>query len=160
MTKAIFAGSFDPFTNGHLDTVERAALLFESVVVAVATNTNKKSLFSSEEKITLIEEAIKHLENVEVMNHTGGLTVDLALEVGARVMIRGVRSVKDFEYEVDIAHMNKVQAAHVETILMTSKPEYTFISSSMIKEVLQFDGNISGLVPENVEKALIEKYKN
>lgn len=160
MNKAIFAGSFDPFTMGHLDTVERASKIFDELLIAVATNVSKSQLFSPDERIKLIEDATSDLNNVRVINHTGGLTVDLAEEVGATVLIRGVRSVKDYEYEADIAAMNYTQNSNVETLLMVASPEYSFLSSSMIKEISKFNGDISGFVPENVEEALREKYKN
>lgn len=155
----LFPGSFDPLTNGHVDTVERAAKLFDKVIVAVATNTTKKALFSSGEKMQLINEALQHVPTVEVIEHTGGLTVDLAGEVGASALIRGLRTVKDFEYEASIAAMNRSQHAEIETIFLVASEQYRFLSSSMIKEVAMFGGNVSTLVPSNVNKAIIEKFK-
>lgn len=160
MNKAIFAGSFDPLTMGHLDTVERASKIFDELIVAVATNVSKSQLFSIEERIQLIQDATSHLSNIEVVNHTGGLTVDLAEEIGANILIRGARSVKDYEYEEDIATMNYAQNSNIETLLMVASPEYSFLSSSMIKEIAEFHGDLSGFVPENVEKALREKYRD
>lgn len=160
MTNALFVGSFDPFTSGHLDTVARAIKIFDKVIVAVATNTNKTSLFSAEEKVQLIEENVALFDNVEVINHSEGLTIDLATKVGANVLLRGVRSVKDYEYEVDIAGMNRHQVPEIETLLMQSNEKYTFVSSSIIKETAKYGGDIKGLVPENVEKALNEKFNN
>lgn len=160
MNKAIFAGSFDPFTMGHLDTVERASHIFDEIIIAVATNISKSQLFSPEERIQLIKEATSDYDNIQVINHTEGLTIDLADKMGANVLIRGVRSVKDYEYEADIATMNYAQNDNVETLLMIASPQYSFISSSMIKEISKFNGDISGFVPLNVEAALKEKYKN
>lgn len=159
MTRALFAGSFDPFTLGHLDTVERAARLFDKLYVAVATNSSKKSLFTAQEKLTLIEDACAYLDNVEVINHTDGLTIDLARKVEANVLIRGVRSVKDYEYEADIAAINRHQDNDIETLLLLATQEYSFVSSSMIKETTKYGGNIKGLVPANVEKALYAKFR-
>lgn len=160
MANALFVGSFDPFTSGHLDTVARATKIFDKVIVGVATNTNKTSLFSAEEKVQLIEENVTRFDNVEVINHSEGLTIDLARKIDANVLLRGVRSVKDYEYEVDIAGMNRHQAPEIETLLMQSNEDYTFVSSSIIKETAKYGGNIKELVPENVERALKEKFNN
>lgn len=158
MNRALFAGSFDPFTNGHLDTVERAGKLFDELVIAVATNTSKQGLFTADEKVSLIEEAVSHLDNVKVINHAGGLTVDLAKDLGANIMIRGLRSVKDYEYESQIAQMNRTQDPKIETLFLLSDPNNLYISSTIVKEIAMFDGDISHLVPKNVAKAMEEKY--
>lgn len=157
MTRALFAGSFDPFTNGHLNTVERSALIFDEIIIAVAINPSKKRLFSVEEKIILIEEATKHLPNVKIISFSESLTVNVAKELGAEVMIRGVRSVQDYEYETEIANMNKYIEPEIETFLLIAKPELSYVSSSLIKEVVQFGGDVSKFVPENIEKAMKKK---
>ncbi|MEG0748902.1 MAG: pantetheine-phosphate adenylyltransferase [Carnobacterium sp.] len=157
---ALFPGSFDPFTNGHVDTVERAAKVFDRVVIAVATNTSKKSLFNTGEKIELIQQAVAHIGNVEVMEHSGGLTISLAQQIGADAMIRGLRNIQDFEYEMNIAAMNKLQDAEIETVILMASEKYRFLSSSLIKEVASFGGDISELVPANVNHAVKEKYNN
>lgn len=156
--KALFPGSFDPLTNGHLNTIERSAKLFDHVFVAVATNTAKKNLFNVNEKIELIQLAINHLDNVSVIEHTDGLTVDLAKKVGADVLIRGLRNAEDFEYEMNIAAMNKIQNPDIETIILMASQEHRFLSSSLIKEVSFFGGDISKLVPQDVDRAIREKY--
>ena len=156
---ALYPGSFDPISNGHIDMVKRAAKLFDRVVIAVATNTSKKTLFTADEKVQLIQENVASLPNVEVVKHSGGLTVDLAGELNANILLRGLRSVKDFEYEADIAAMNKTQNSQVETVFLASDEKYRFVSSSLIKEVAMFGGDISGLVPDNVNTAMKKKYE-
>ena len=147
---AIFPGSFDPLTNGHVDILTRASRLFDEILVAVATNTSKQSLFTG-------EAALKGMPKVRVVRHTGGLTVDMAKEVGAAALIRGVRNVKDFEYEESIAMMNRTQFPELESILIFSAPEYRFLSSSLIKEVATFEGDVSALLPPAVNTAVIAK---
>lgn len=156
--KALYAGSFDPLTMGHVDMIERAGKMFDFVYVAVATNTSKTSLFTGEEKLALAKEATKHLDNVEVLYLKSGLTVNFARELGCGVLIRGLRNASDFEQETNIALMNKLQAPDIETVLLLSSEKYRFVSSSIIKEVAKFDGDVSGVVPENVNKAIQEKF--
>lgn len=156
---ALYPGSFDPVSNGHIDMIKKASVLFDRVVVAVATNASKKTLFTADERVYLIEENLKGLENVEVVKHTGGLTVDLADKLHANILLRGLRSVKDFEYESNVAAMNKTQNKDVETIFLMANEKYRFVSSSLIKEVAMFGGDISGLVPENVNEAIKKKYE-
>jgi len=156
--KALYAGSFDPLTMGHVDMIERAADIFEFVYVAVATNTTKTSLFTGEEKLALAKEATKHLANVEVLYLKSGLTVNFARELGCNVLIRGLRNSADFEQETNIAMMNKTQAPDIETVLLLSSEKYRFVSSSIIKEVARFKGDVSDVVPVNVNEAIIEKY--
>lgn len=159
MTKiALFPGSFDPFTNGHLDTVERTSKLFDQVVIAVATNTSKNALFSLEEKMTFIKKSVEHIENVRVTEHSGGLTVELAKKIGAVTLVRGLRNNADFEYESTIATMNKIQHKDIETVFLMSNEKYRFLSSSLIKEVAMFGGDVSSLVPDGVNKAIKKKY--
>ncbi|MER2180949.1 MAG: pantetheine-phosphate adenylyltransferase [Desemzia incerta] len=156
---ALYAGSFDPVSNGHLNLIQRGAALFDQLIVAVATNTSKKSLFTTDEKVQLMQENLTHLPNVTVVQHTGGLTIDLAKEWNATVLLRGIRNVKDFEYEADVAAMNKTQNKEIETVFLTADEKYRFVSSSLIKEVAMFGGDITGLVPENVNRAMKEKYE-
>lgn len=156
---ALYAGSFDPVSNGHLNLIQRGAALFDQLIVAVATNTSKKSLFTTDEKVKLMQENLTHLPNVTVVQHTGGLTIDLAKEWNATVLLRGIRNVKDFEYEADVASMNKTQNKEIETVFLTADEKYRFVSSSLIKEVAMFGGDITGLVPENVNQAMKEKYE-
>ena len=160
MTKAIYAGSFDPFTLGHLDIVNRASSMFDEVIVALGTNTSKTSLFTADEKVEMIEKVIatQSSDNVKVIQFTDGLIVDLAKKLDAKVMLRGLRSVTDMEYEMNIASMNKTQAPGIESVFLMADEKYRFISSSLIKEIAQFDGDISGMVPENIAKRMKEKY--
>ena len=160
MTKAIYAGSFDPFTLGHLDIVNRAASMFDEVIVALGTNTSKTSLFTADEKVEMIEEVIatQSSDNVKVIQFTDGLIVDLAKKLDAKVMLRGLRSLTDMEYEMNIASMNKTQAPDIESVFLMADEKYRFVSSSLIKEIAQFDGDVSGMVPENVSERMKEKY--
>lgn len=161
MTKAIYAGSFDPFTLGHLNILNRAAVMFEEVIVAIGTNTSKKTLFTPQEKLDMISEVIeKHSKpNVRVIQFTEGLIVDLAKKEGAQVMLRGLRSSIDMEYEMNIASMNKTQDASIESVFLMADEQYRFVSSSLIKEIAQFDGDISTMVPEIIAEAMLKKYQ-
>ncbi|KRM88007.1 pantetheine-phosphate adenylyltransferase [Lacticaseibacillus thailandensis] len=154
---AIFPGSFDPFTNGHLDTVRRASAIFDRVVVAVMTNTSKQPLFSASEKTALIAGALVGLPNVSVVAQSAALTVDFARHLHAQFIVRGLRNVQDFSYENDIAAVNARLAPDIQTVLLPAKPEYAAISSSIIKEVAAFGGDVSTMVPANVARALQQK---
>ncbi|MEG2708145.1 MAG: pantetheine-phosphate adenylyltransferase [Vagococcus sp.] len=154
---ALFPGSFDPFTNGHLNTVERASALFDEVIVGIFTNTTKHPLFSAEEKEQLACAATSHLDNVKIVSQSAGLTVTIAKELGANFLVRGVRNSQDYEYEKNIASMNKKMAPEIDTVFLLSDEEYSNISSSMIKEIARFKGDVSAFVPEAVNQALIEK---
>lgn len=156
---ALFPGSFDPFTNGHLNTVERASLFFDEVIIGIFTNTSKTPLFSAEEKKELTKMAVSHLPNVKVITQSAGLTVNIAKEIGANFLIRGVRNSQDFEYEKNIDSMNKKMDPEIDTILLIAAEEYSNISSSMIKEIAKFNGDVSSFVPENIDKALKEKFR-
>ncbi|MDR3189691.1 MAG: pantetheine-phosphate adenylyltransferase [Lactobacillaceae bacterium] len=158
MSKVLFPGSFDPFTNGHLDIVRRAALLFDEVIVGVGTNTFKKYLFSTPEKIELINAAVKEaqINNVSVQALTG-LTIDFANEVGAKTIVRGLRNEADYLYERDIADMN-ARLGQVETIFLMANPANQNISSSMLKEYATFGADISALVPAPVYAAIHAKF--
>lgn len=156
MTIAICPGSFDPVTNGHLDIIERAAAIFERVIVAVLENPNKKQLFSAEERMFFLRKAVSPFANVEV-DHFQGLLVDYAEKHGARVIVKGLRAISDFEFEFQMALTNKRLNPEIETMFMMTKNEYSFLSSSMVKELAYFGGNIEGLVPPSVLAALQEK---
>lgn len=154
---ALFPGSFDPLTLGHLDLIQRGAKLFDEVVVGIFTNTNKRSFFTPEEKQKLVQEATSTLPNVKVVLQEKELTIASAQKLGASVLLRGIRSVKDFEYEKDIASMNQSLAPEIETVFLVSNPKFGFVSSSLLKEVFEFEGNIQFFVPDNVFQALKEK---
>ena len=154
---AIYPGTFDPITNGHLDIIGRASRLFHKVIVAVAVNTGKSPLFSLEERVKLIQEAVSNFNNVEVTGF-GNLLVDCARQKGATVILRGLRAVSDFEYEFQMAGMNRNLAPELETLFLTPTEKYTFISSSVIKAIAQFNGDISAFVPDNVQRQLVKKF--
>ncbi len=162
MTKAIYAGSFDPFTMGHLNILNRAAKMFDEVIVAIGTNTSKKSLFTPDEKLEMITAVVKEssYDNVRVVLHVDGLIVDFAKSEGATVMVRGIRSLTDMEYEMSIASMNKTQQPEIESVFLMADEKYSFVSSSLIKEVAIFDGDVSGMVPESIAKKMQEKYRS
>lgn len=157
MRKAVFAGSFDPPTNGHLDIIERAAKLFDSIDVVISVNPEKKYLFSQEERLSMLKELISKFDNVTVHAYSG-LIVNYAKQVDANVLIRGVRSTNDFAYEFDLALMNQSLNPDIETVFLQSKEEYTIVKSSSIKQLAMFGGNISRMVPKIVEDALKEKF--
>lgn len=158
MTKAIFPGSFDPPTNGHINILQRASRLFDQIDVVIAVNSKKNCLFSAEERLAMMTELIKPFKNVTV--HTfSGLIVEYAEKNDAKVLIRGIRNSNDFAYEFDLSLMNHNLKPNVETLFIPTDQKYLLLKSSAIKELAQFHGDISGMVPENVEKALKEKYK-
>ena len=159
MRTAVYPGSFDPITNGHLDVIQRASRLFDRVIVAVAINESKTPLFSMKERKHLAGKSVQHLKNVEVDTFTG-LLVDYVEEKGGEAVIRGLRAVSDFEFEFQLALMNRKLNERVETIFMMPKETYTFISSRMIKEVAKLGGDVSGFVPQHVGSALKEKFMN
>ncbi|MBC7341812.1 MAG: pantetheine-phosphate adenylyltransferase [Clostridia bacterium] len=156
MTVAVYPGTFDPITNGHLDIICRGAKLFERVVIGVAVDNYKLNLFSLEERIDLVKRVTLHLDNVEVEGFSG-LLVDFVRRKGATAVIRGLRAVSDFEYEFQLSMMNKKLAPEVETVFLMTTNEYSFLSSSIIKQVAALGGCIEGLVPKEVEKALKAK---
>lgn len=150
---AIYPGSFDPPTNGHIDIVQRAAKLFDRVVVAVGTNTAKRTFFADDERIALMQEACRALPNVEVQGFDT-LTVEFARKVGARFVIRGIRALSDFEFEFEMANMNRRLAPEVEMVFLMTSPEYLFLSASRVKELAAFGASVDGMVPPNVAKRL------
>jgi len=155
---AICPGSFDPVTNGHLDIIQRGARIFDHIIVAVFNNQSKSPLFSVKERIHLLEEVTKDLPNVTI-DSNAGLLIDYAKEQNAQVILRGLRAVSDFEYEMQITSMNRKLDENIETLFMMTNNQYSFLSSSMVKEVAKYNADVSDLVPKEVEKALIQKYK-
>ncbi len=158
MTVAVYPGTFDPITNGHLDIVSRAARLFDRIIVGVYEKSNKHLVFSTEERVDLVRRAVQHLPNVEVKAFSG-LTVEFARREGARVLIRGLRMSADFEKEFEMALMNRKLAPDLDLLCLMASQEYQFLSSSLLKEVARLNGNISNLVPSHVAEALSEKLK-
>lgn len=150
---AIYPGSFDPPTNGHLDIVERAAKLFDRVVIGVGTNLAKKTLFSGNERIALMRDACAKLRNVEVRSFDG-LQVEFARACGATFVIRGIRALSDFEFEFEMANMNNRLAPEIEMVFLMTSPEYLFLSASRVKELVAFGAPVDSFVPPNVAKAL------
>jgi pantetheine-phosphate adenylyltransferase len=157
-TIAIYPGTFDPITNGHLDLVKRALRFFDEVIVAVAPSIRKQALFTLDERLTLIHESIAGMPKASVESFDG-LLVEFVREKQGIAIIRGLRAVSDFEYEFQIAHMNRRLWKDIETVFLMPSEEYSFLSSSIIKEVASFGGSIKGLVPKAVEKAINKKFK-
>lgn len=151
--RAVYPGSFDPIHLGHLDIIERISKVFDEVVVLIAVSPEKPALFSVEERKSLLTQSLEHLPNVKVDSFEG-LTVDYAKKIQAGVLIRGLRAVVDFEYEISMANMNRKLVGDIETMLVFSAPEFYFISSRGVKEVARNKGSVAGLVPVGVEKAL------
>lgn len=157
MRRAIYPGSFDPVTNGHLDVIERARKLFDEVIVAVAHNDEKQPLFGLQERLDLLQQTIGKLDNIRIAQFDG-LLVDFALEQKAIAVIRGLRAVSDFEFEFQMALMNRKLEGTVETIFLMPKEEYTYLSSRIIKEIARLGGDMSSFVPAPVAKALKGKF--
>ena len=152
MRRVVCPGSFDPVTNGHLDIISRAASLFDEVIVAVLRNLSKTGLFTADERVEMLREVLKGQPNVRVARFEG-LTVDFCRENGATAIVKGLRAVSDFDYEMQQAQMNYRQAG-VETLFMTTNPLYAFLSSSLIKDIAKYGGDVSGLVPDPVLERL------
>ncbi len=153
MTVAIYPGSFDPITNGHLDIATRAAALFERLIIGVYDTPSKNLMFSTKERVDLVSQSITHLPNVEVRPFTG-LTIHFARQMGARAIVRGLRALTDFEGEFEMAMMNKKLAPDCEVVCLMSNLKFQFLSASLLKEVANLGGDITDLVPEPVEAAL------
>ena len=146
MTKAMYPGSFDPITNGHLDIIKRASKIYDEVIVAIMENVAKKATFSAIERRSLIESCIKDMPNVRVIIGEG-LTIKLAKKEGCSIIIRGIRAVADYEYELSLATTNMKLDDEIETVFLVARPEFSFMSSSIAKEIAHYDGDISGLIP-------------
>jgi len=158
MRTVIYPGSFDPLTNGHLDVIQRAAKLFDRVVVAVAKNEGKSPLFALGERVALVKEAVRQLPSVEV-DSFAGLLVEYAASHNAQAIIRGLRAVSDFEFEFQLALMNRKLNEKIETIFMMPKDTYTFLSSRIVKEIARLGGDVNAFVPPHVQAALAKKLK-
>ena len=158
MKSAIYPGSFDPVTYGHLDVIKRAANIFDELTVCVSYNVMKSSLFSVEERVKMLEEATKDLPNVRIDSFSG-LTIDYAKKKNVHVVIRGLRAITDFEYELQIAQTNhKLSVGELDTMFLTTALEYAYLSSSGVKEIAEFNGDISQCVPEFIAKKVYEKF--
>ena len=157
MTIAIYPGSFDPFTKGHLDILKSGSEIFDKVIIAVSYNINKQGFLTVEERVNLIKQSVAHIQNVEVDSFEG-LTVEYARKKGADVLLRGLRTSFDFEYELQLSQTNNSLYGDLKTVFLITKPEYNFISSSMVREILINNGDISKFVPESVCKYLTAKH--
>ncbi len=156
-TTVVYPGTFDPITNGHVDLVERAARLFDRVVVAIATSDKKQPLFSLDERIALCQGALGHLDNIEVKGFNS-LLIDFVAEQGSHCVLRGLRAVADFEYEFQLANMNRAMRPEFESIFLTPADHLSFISSSLVREIASLSGDIRPFVPPTVVEALREKF--
>ena len=155
---AIYPGSFDPCTNGHLDIIERSSKIFEKVIVSVLVNSSKTPTFTVEERIQLLEAATKHIPNVEVMGFNG-LLAQFAQQQNAKVIIKGLRAVSDFEYEFQMSLTNNKLNPNVETLFMTTKSENMYLSSSIVREVARYGGSIEGMVPDVITEQIYKKFQ-
>lgn len=155
MKKAVCPGSFDPITNGHLDVIERASGLFDQVVIAVLVNSTKSGLFNIEERLEQIKDSVKHLKNVTV-DKWSGLLVDYCESNQINAIVKGLRAVSDFDYELQMAQLN-LQLKGIDTFLMATKPTYSFLSSSLVREIARYGGDVSSLVPPRVASELAKK---
>ena len=158
MKIGVYPGTFDPITNGHLDIIKRAHQLFDKLYIVVPVNMGKSALFTTEERVELIKEVLKDLEDIEVVA-TDKLTVDFASSVNATAMVRGLRMVSDFDYELQLATINKKLNSQIETVFIMSSHEFSFLSSSAVKEIAKFGGDVFSFVPDVVNTALKNKYK-
>jgi len=159
MKIAVYPGTFDPVTNGHLDILTRASSIFDVVYVAIAINLRKEPLFSTDERIKLVRECTKDFSNVQIEKFNG-LVVDFAQKVGATVVIRGLRAISDFDYEFQMALTNRSLNENVDTVFLMPHKDYTYLSSSTIREIARFNGDVSGFVPDCVRKAMAKKFRS
>ena len=159
MKCAVYPGSFDPVTLGHMDIIKRASSLFDRLIIAVLNNRAKTPLFSVEERVKMLEEVTKDLPNVEVKSF-GGMTVDFARECGANALVRGLRAITDFEYELQIGQLNRVMDPDIDTVFLTTNLKYAYLSSSSVKEVAAYGGDISHFVTPYVENEVHNKLKD
>lgn len=157
-TRVLYPGTFDPITNGHLDIVSRASKMFDQVVIAIAVGHHKKPLFSLDERVALAQQATQHLPNVEIVGFDG-LLINLFKEQNATAVVRGLRAVSDFEYEFQLANMNRQLSPEYEVIFFSPAEQYSFISSTLIREIARLDGDVSKFVPPVVEQAFVKKFK-
>lgn len=156
MATGVYPGSFDPVTNGHLDIIERASRLCDKLIVAVLVNRNKEPMFTLDERVALLKTVLKNRQDIEIMSFSG-LLVDFMHETGSRVIIKGLRPVSDFDYEFQMAQVNRHQAPEIETLFMVSDINYSFVSSQWVKELAKNGGKIDGLVPECIIAKILEK---
>lgn len=156
MSAAVYPGSFDPVTNGHLDIIERASKMFDTLIVAVLNNKTKTPLFTTTERVKMIEEITSDMKNVEVRAFDG-LLVDFAKERNTNIVVRGLRAVTDFEFELQVAQTNKVIAPEIDTVFLTTSLKYSYLSSSIVKEIASFHGDISAFVDKRVAEKIIKK---
>jgi pantetheine-phosphate adenylyltransferase len=154
---ALCPGTYDPLTEGHKDIISRCSKIFYKVVVAISISTRKKTLYTTKKRVYFAKKALKNLSNVEVITFEG-LLVDLAKKVKATVIIKGLRAISDFEYEFQMAQINKKLNPEVETMFMVTNPKFAYLSSSAVKEVARFKGSIKGLVPEEIEKDIVDSF--
>jgi len=157
-TTAIYPGTFDPITNGHLDLIKRALRTFDEVIVAVAPSLKKQPLFTLEERLRFIHSAVRGLKRAKV-DSFNSLLVDYVRKKKGNAILRGLRAISDFEYEFQLAHMNRRLNTNIETVFLMPSEEYSYLTSSLVKEVASFGGSVTGLVPDEVEKALKDKFK-
>ena len=157
MLRAIYPGSFDPVTNGHLDVIRRASGLVDELIVGVLNNKAKTPLFSVEERVKMLKEVTKELPGVKIVPFEG-LLIDFAKEMSAKMVVRGLRAVTDFEYELQIAQTNHIENTHIETIFLTTTLQYSYLSSTIVKEFASYGGDISKFVPEQFVDRIYEKY--
>lgn len=157
MKIGIYPGSFDPITNGHIDVIERATKVFDKVYVVIGINSKKSSLFTQEERLEMVKESLKHLPSTETVFYSG-LIADFAIEIGATAIIRGLRSVSDFEYELQIALMNRKMQPSLQTVFLMPHEKYTYLNSSIIREIARYKQDVSDFVPKAVELKLKEKF--
>ncbi|MBT5229638.1 MAG: pantetheine-phosphate adenylyltransferase [Methylococcales bacterium] len=158
MVHAVYPGTFDPVTNGHLDLIQRASTLFDKVTVVIATNPKKQPVFTRDQRISMVQDALQGCDNVAVEGHDG-LLVEYARQIDAKVIIRGLRAVSDFEYEFQLAGMNRRLAPEIETLFLTPAEQYSYVSSSLVREIARLGADISECVPNNVATALADKMR-